>query len=103
VQKANGEQAVSRAFDFCPMRLIIPMIIQTSRLEPSGAVWTDEASNVNRLDPSGADQIDVEHQATDRAVGGSDSSRRAKRQVRRPAACAVSLLEPMASRVLAVL
>jgi hypothetical protein len=26
-----------------------------------GAVWTDAASNVGRLDPSGADQIDAEH------------------------------------------
>jgi hypothetical protein len=51
------------------MRLIIPMIIQTILLDPSGAVWTDEASNVSRPDPSGADQIDAEHQATDLAVG----------------------------------
>jgi hypothetical protein len=29
--------------------LIIPMIIQTILLYPSGAVWTDEASNVSRL------------------------------------------------------
>jgi hypothetical protein len=27
----------------------------------SGAVWTDDASNVSRLDPYGADQIDAEH------------------------------------------
>jgi hypothetical protein len=45
------------------------MIIQTILLYPIGAVWTDEASNVSRLDPSGADQIDAEHQATDLAVG----------------------------------
>jgi hypothetical protein len=43
------------------MRLIIPMIIQTIGLYPSGAVWTDGPSNVSRLDPSGADQIDAEH------------------------------------------
>jgi hypothetical protein len=49
--------------------LIIRLIIQTLRLEPSGAVWTDDASNVSRPDPSGADQIDAEHQATDLAVG----------------------------------
>jgi hypothetical protein len=36
------------------MRLIIPMIIQTILLYPSGAVWTDAASHVSRLDPSGA-------------------------------------------------
>ena len=45
--------------------LIIRLIIQTIRRDPSGAVWTDGASNVSRLDRSGADQIDAEHQATD--------------------------------------
>jgi hypothetical protein len=30
--------------------LIIRLIIQTIRLDPNGAVWTDEASNVSRLD-----------------------------------------------------
>jgi len=34
--------------------LIIPMIIQTIRLDPTGAVWTDALPNVSRLDPSGA-------------------------------------------------
>ena len=58
--------------------LIIRLIIQTIRQDPSGSVWTDEASNVSRPDPSGADQIDAEHQATDLAVGGSNPSRRAK-------------------------
>jgi hypothetical protein len=28
-----------------------PLIIQTIRLYPSGAVWTDGPSNVSRLDP----------------------------------------------------
>jgi hypothetical protein len=37
------------------------MIIQTILLDPSRAIWTDEAPNVRRLDPSGADQIDAEH------------------------------------------
>jgi hypothetical protein len=32
---------------------------------------------VSRPDPSGADQSDAEHQATDLAVGGSNPSRRA--------------------------
>jgi hypothetical protein len=41
--------------------LIIRLIIQTILLYPSGAVWTDEASNLSRPDPSGADQIDAEH------------------------------------------
>jgi hypothetical protein len=46
-------------------RLIIRLIIQTIRRDPSGADQIDEASNVSRLDRSGADQIDVEHQAPD--------------------------------------
>ena len=49
--------------------LIIRLIIQTILLHPSRAIWTDEASNVSRPDPSGADQIDAEHQTTDLAVG----------------------------------
>ena len=48
--------------------LIIRLIIQTIRRDPSGSVWTDEAPNVSRPDPSGADQIVAEHQATDLAV-----------------------------------
>jgi hypothetical protein len=44
------------------MRLIIRLIIQTIRQDPSGSVQTDEASNASRPDPSGADQIDAEHQ-----------------------------------------
>jgi hypothetical protein len=39
---------------FVGCALIIPMIIQSIRLLPSGAVWTDEAANVSRLDPAGA-------------------------------------------------
>ena len=59
--------------------LIIRLIIQTIRRDPTGSVWTDEAPNLSRPDPTGADQIDAEHQATDLAVGGSNPSRRAKR------------------------
>jgi hypothetical protein len=58
--------------------LIIPLIIQTIRLDPSRSDQIDEASNVSRPDPTGSDQSDVEHQATDLAVGGSNPSRRAK-------------------------
>jgi hypothetical protein len=50
------------------------LIIQTILLYPSGAVWTDEASNVSRLDPSGADQIDAEHPTRNRKVEGSNPS-----------------------------
>jgi hypothetical protein len=46
------------------------MITQTIGLDPSGAVWTDEASNVSRLDPSGADQIDAERPSRNRKVVG---------------------------------
>jgi hypothetical protein len=56
--------------------LIIHLIIQTILLDPSGSDQVDEASNLSRPDPSGADQSDVEHQATDLAiVGGSCQSR----------------------------
>ena len=72
-----GSPATSRVVPegrpWCPAsagRLIIPLIIQTIRLVPSGPVWIDEAPNVSRADPSGADQSDAEHQATDLAVAG---------------------------------
>jgi hypothetical protein len=48
------------------------MIIPTILLDPSGAVWTDEASDVSRLDPSGADQADAEHPSRNRKVDGSN-------------------------------
>ena len=57
--------------------VIIRLIIQTIRRDPSGPDATDGPSHLSRLDPSGADQIDAEHQATDLAVGGSNPSRRA--------------------------
>ena len=53
--------------------LIIRLIIHTIRRGPSGSVQIDDPSNVSSPDPSGADQIDVEHQATGLAVGGSNS------------------------------
>jgi hypothetical protein len=56
------------------MRLIIPMIIQTIGLDPSGAVWTDEASNVSRLDRSGADQVDAEHPTPSLSEGRGSGS-----------------------------
>jgi hypothetical protein len=48
--------------------LIIPLIIETIRLDPSRSDQIDEASNLSRPDPTGSDQIDVEHQATDLAL-----------------------------------
>jgi hypothetical protein len=50
-------------------RLIIRVIIQTIRRDRSGSDQIDDLSNVSRPDPSGADQIDVEHQATDLVRG----------------------------------
>src|SRR5215207_3435217 len=50
--------------------LIIRLIIQTIRRDPTGSVWIDDPSDVRRPDPSGADQIDTEHQATELAIGG---------------------------------
>jgi hypothetical protein len=48
--------------------LIIRLIIQTIRLDPSGSDQIDEASDVSRPDRSGADQIDAVQPATDLAV-----------------------------------
>jgi len=48
-----------------------------TQIAPSRSDWTDEAPNLSRADPSGADQIDAERRATDLAVGGSNPSRRA--------------------------
>jgi hypothetical protein len=42
------------------------MIIQTIGLDPSGAIWTDGASNVSSLDPSGAIWSDAEHPSRNR-------------------------------------
>jgi hypothetical protein len=53
------------------MLLIIRLIIQAILLYPSGAVWTDSAPNVSRLDPSGAVQIDAEHPTRNRKVDGA--------------------------------
>jgi hypothetical protein len=50
------------------------MITQTILLNPTRAVWTDEASNVSRLDPSGADQADAEDPSRNRKVEGSNPS-----------------------------
>jgi hypothetical protein len=61
--------------------LIIRLIIQTIRRDPTGSVQIDDPSNVSRPDPSGSDQIDAEHQATDLAVGGSNPSRAPSKDV----------------------
>jgi hypothetical protein len=50
--------------------LIIRLIIQTIRRDPSGSGWIDDPSHVSRLAPSGADQIDAEHPSRNRKVEG---------------------------------
>jgi low temperature requirement protein LtrA len=64
------------------------MIIQTIVLDRSGAVWTEEAFNVSRLDPAGVGQVDAEHPSrkarwsTDAMT--SETPRRFKRWFWRP-------------------
>jgi hypothetical protein len=67
-----GTHLLALASDSVGQLLIIRLIIQTILLYPSGAVWTDGASNVSRLDPSGAVQIDAEHPSRNRKVVGSN-------------------------------
>jgi hypothetical protein len=62
---------------FVGCTLIIPMIIQTIRLDPSG---TDGASNVSRPDPSGAVQVDAGHPSRKRKVEGSNPTSGSKDQ-----------------------
>jgi hypothetical protein len=50
------------------------LIIQTILLDPSRAIWTDEAPNLSRLDPSEAVQSDAEHPPRNRKVEGSNPS-----------------------------
>jgi hypothetical protein len=57
----------------CLPCLIIHLIIQTIRRDPSGPNGIDEAPNVSRSDPSGADQVDAEHQPTDLMVAFSSA------------------------------
>jgi hypothetical protein len=52
--------------------LIIPMIIQTIQLHPSGPDWIDAAPNVSRQDPSCSVQSDAKHLTRNRKVEGSN-------------------------------
>jgi hypothetical protein len=58
----------------CLPCLIIRLIIQTIRRDPSGSDQIDEASNLSRPDPSGADQINAQHPSHNRKVEGSGSA-----------------------------
>jgi len=60
------EDEAEAASDSVGWPLIIRLIIQTILLYPSGAVCTEEAPNVSRLDPSGAVQSDAEHPSRNR-------------------------------------
>jgi hypothetical protein len=52
--------------------LIIPMIIQTTELHPSGSDQIDAAPNVSREDPTASVQSDAEHLSRNRKVVGSN-------------------------------
>jgi hypothetical protein len=68
----RGRGCRGSAIRFCVgCALIIPMIIQTIRLDPAGADWIDGAPNVSRPDRSGAVQSDAEHPARNRKVEGA--------------------------------
>ena len=71
-QEALSRETPIQASSIIECALIIPMIIQMIRLLPSGAVWTDEPSDVSSLDPSGAVQSDAEHPSCNRKVVGSN-------------------------------
>ncbi len=61
--------------------MIIPMNIETIGLDPSGAVWTDEACNLSRTAPAGAFWVDAKHPARNRKVEGSDPTSGSKSQI----------------------
>jgi hypothetical protein len=60
------------------------MIIQTIGLDPFRAGWTESASNLSSLDPSGAIKIDAEHPSRNRKVEGPNPSSGSKTAGQRP-------------------
>jgi hypothetical protein len=65
--------------------VVIPMVIQTIQLALSEPNRPDDTPHLTRLDPTGANQSDVERPPTDLAVGGSSPSRSAtKTAAQRP-------------------
>jgi hypothetical protein len=54
--------------------LIIPMIIQTTGLPPSGSDQIDAVPDVSRPDPTGSVQVDAEPLSRNRKVLGSNPS-----------------------------
>jgi hypothetical protein len=51
--------------------MVIPMVIQSTRVVPSGPDQTDAASNVSRQDPISAGRFDAKHLTRNRKVDGS--------------------------------
>jgi hypothetical protein len=69
-----------------------PMIIQTIGLDPSRAIWTEGASNLSSLDPSGAVLVDAEHPTRNRKVIGRIPPLPPQLQIRAPLTfCDISL------------
>jgi hypothetical protein len=66
---SKSEGSTRPGSPICLPCLVIRLVIRTIRRDPSGSVWIDEAPNVSRPDPPGADQFDAEHQATDLVWG----------------------------------
>jgi hypothetical protein len=52
--------------------MVIPMVIQSTRLLPSGPDQADAAPNVSRENPTGAVRLYWKHLARDRKVVGSN-------------------------------
>jgi hypothetical protein len=97
--RGPGTRGRSRCLPiFCRMPLIIRLIIQTILLSPTGAVWTDSASNVSRPDPSGAVQVDDEHPARNRKVEGSNPTSGSNAPGQRPGAFSLLALAQSAAR-----
>jgi hypothetical protein len=63
--------------------MVIPMVIQSTRLVPSGSGQTDAASNVSRENPTDAVRSDAEHLPRNRKVEGSNLSSGSKTAAQR--------------------
>jgi hypothetical protein len=71
-----------------PCEALVSVLVSVHQAVPDRtlAIWLDSTPDLSCTDSTQADWVDVEHQATDLAVGGSNPSRRApKPQVNGPA------------------
>jgi hypothetical protein len=77
--RSHGDGPSTRFNIWCSLGwcLIIPMIILTIQLLPSGPDATDDAPHVSRAAPTRTDHSDADQQPMDLAVGGSSPSWRA--------------------------